>query len=617
IIAANDQLLNFTGIAPQATLGVWRIFGCDGSTSNDLVIKALISAYEAGCDIINLSLGTPSNWADDPTSIVANRVSERGVVVVAAAGNEGNDGAFYISAPGTGVNTISVASTDNSYTYALSTSTSFFIEGTLVAYTLDETLNDACQDTLPDQDLNDRIVLIQRGSCVLDEKVQKAQEYGAKAVILYDNQPKNIFRAMIDSQDVPVISISMESGAFIKEQLKELDQLEIVSAMVLIPQGILTTNQISPFSSIGPLYDMGPKPDLAGPGGFIFSTLPLSDGGYGILSGTSMASPYVAGAIALFMEAHGKNIPPAFIKEHFQNYAQPVLQDSFYDTPVRQGAGLIQVFDTISQLIHVTPGQISFNDTANLQPQILTIHNPSQKTIQIGISHEPSLSLAPFLEWDQHFIAISPSKATAEPVLAELEFSKTQITLLGGQSSQVAIHVVQVEGEPLPIYGGYIQIQPDLGKPVHVPYLGVWGSLAEAPIFATGFPQIGDEVNRFGKKAQEYVIDKQNATLSEISILYRLLTGTAHLKTEVLDSAMNLIGTASDDQFVPRNTLSGYVFIDRWNATMIPLGKHSIGDLKPLPHGSYYLRWKALKLLSDPLDEESWETQLSPLILVQ
>lgn len=75
------------------------MFGCDGATSNDLVIKALIDAHEAGkelrlftlwnaskilktigCDIINLSLGSSSNWADDPTSLVANRISEQGSI---------------------------------------------------------------------------------------------------------------------------------------------------------------------------------------------------------------------------------------------------------------------------------------------------------------------------------------------------------------------------------------------------------------------------------------------------------------------------------------------------------------------------------------------------------
>ncbi len=43
----------------------------------------------------------------------------------------------------------------------------------------------------------------------------------------------------------------------------------------------------------------GPAVDVAAPGGCIYSTFPLEEGGYGTISGTSMASPHVAGALAL------------------------------------------------------------------------------------------------------------------------------------------------------------------------------------------------------------------------------------------------------------------------------------------------------------------------------
>ncbi|EIE91601.1 hypothetical protein RO3G_16312 [Rhizopus delemar RA 99-880] len=604
VIAANDEFLNFTGIAPQVTLGAWRIFGCDGSTSNDLVIKALISAHEAGCDIINLSLGTPSNWADDPTSIVANRVSEKGSIVIAAAGNEGNDGAFYISAPGSGTSTVSVASTDNAYVltrafqtkngenypYMLSTSTSSFLEGKLVAYTENTSLNDACDGTVPDRSIKGHIVLVQTGKCTLDEKISTVQKLGASAVVVYDNQSEMSFRPRTYNANIPIISISMNAGEAIKKQLNEIesykDGIEIVSKMVLTPQKLSTSNQVSLFSSVGPLYDVSLKPDIAGPGGFIFSTLPLVDGGYGVLSGTSMAAPFVTGAFALFLEAQGKSRSHTFIKEHFQNYAQPIMQGSLFDNPARQGAGLIQVFDAINQPIHISPGHISFNDTNNIKTQTLTISNPSKETVSFEISHEAGLSLAPFFARNQHFIPLSPSKSTAEHITANLELSPTNITLAPG----------------------------------------VQGSLSEAPIFAAGFPRViaGSELHAISKIKgdndeikQTLLIDRSNKSSSEISILYRLLTGTARIKTEVLDENLQMIGTASDDRFVPRNTLDGYIFIDRWNATVVPLGSDNISDLQPLSNGSYYLRWKALKLLSDPSSEGSWETQLSPLILVQ
>lgn len=38
-------------------LKMYRVFGCKGSTGNDIIIKALLKAYDDGCDIISLSLG--------------------------------------------------------------------------------------------------------------------------------------------------------------------------------------------------------------------------------------------------------------------------------------------------------------------------------------------------------------------------------------------------------------------------------------------------------------------------------------------------------------------------------------------------------------------------------
>ena len=69
-------------------------------------------AYEDGMDVVNLSLGD-LGWPDSPSSILADVLTLKGMIVIAAAGNEGEKGIFEVGAPSLGKNVISVASTDN------------------------------------------------------------------------------------------------------------------------------------------------------------------------------------------------------------------------------------------------------------------------------------------------------------------------------------------------------------------------------------------------------------------------------------------------------------------------------------------------------------------------
>ena len=70
---------NFTSVAPGATLGMWRIFGCAGTTSGDIIVEAMLDAYDAGVDIINMSLGSVNGWSESPTSVVAARIAADGI----------------------------------------------------------------------------------------------------------------------------------------------------------------------------------------------------------------------------------------------------------------------------------------------------------------------------------------------------------------------------------------------------------------------------------------------------------------------------------------------------------------------------------------------------------
>lgn len=73
---------NFEGVAPGASLGMWRVFSCDGeSTTDEVLLDALIMAYEAGVHIISMSIGSILPFSDDsvPLVKVVNQITAAGV----------------------------------------------------------------------------------------------------------------------------------------------------------------------------------------------------------------------------------------------------------------------------------------------------------------------------------------------------------------------------------------------------------------------------------------------------------------------------------------------------------------------------------------------------------
>jgi len=79
IIGADLNLFNFTGVAPNATLGMWKVFGCMGQVRNDILIAAFNMAYEAGVDLISSSISGNSGWTEDPLDVAVQRIAEKGI----------------------------------------------------------------------------------------------------------------------------------------------------------------------------------------------------------------------------------------------------------------------------------------------------------------------------------------------------------------------------------------------------------------------------------------------------------------------------------------------------------------------------------------------------------
>lgn len=290
------------------------------------------------------------------------------------------------------------------------------------------------------------------------------------------------------------------------------------------------------------------------------------------------------------------------------------------------------MLDTISQPVHVSPGSISFNDTTNIRPQMLKITNPSNNTVKYKVNHLPSLAISPYNTTLQGYAPLNPPQYASNMVKAEIELSFTEITLKAGESADLNLIVKRVgsnhRDQPYPIYGGYIQFEPvdnSVLKSIQVPYVGVQGSLAELPIFDATFPRLmlTESTRLFETDVEDesitgFVIDRSNFESSFVTSVFRLLTGTPHIITEVLDASLTPIGVFSEDHYLSRNTMQefNYVFAQRWNGTVTSTGNSIISDAVALKSGFYFLRWKALKLMSDASRPESWFTEISPPILI-
>jgi subtilisin family serine protease len=100
------------GVAYRAKLYAYRVFGCKGFTTEDLLVDAMLLAYTQGADVINLSIGGADGWTDSTASAVASRIAKMGKVLSIAAGNNGGIGSWYTSNPGGGLDVICVGSID-------------------------------------------------------------------------------------------------------------------------------------------------------------------------------------------------------------------------------------------------------------------------------------------------------------------------------------------------------------------------------------------------------------------------------------------------------------------------------------------------------------------------
>ncbi|MBE5751506.1 MAG: hypothetical protein E7357_03750 [Clostridiales bacterium] len=145
------------------------------------------------------------------------------------------------------------------------------------------------------------IALVKRGDSTFQEKVQLAKRMGADAIIVYNNVAGLIRMNLGEIEEdmrIPAVSIDMDAGNALIDALRDekgnLPSLAV--GKIKICRDTSAGPFMSEFSSWGPTHDLKLKPEITAHGGEITSTVP---GGYGEQSGTSMASPNMAGVMSI------------------------------------------------------------------------------------------------------------------------------------------------------------------------------------------------------------------------------------------------------------------------------------------------------------------------------
>ncbi|POS69625.1 serine endopeptidase [Diaporthe helianthi] len=593
IIAGNHSEVGFKGVAPDATLEMYRCTGCTNQPLNsEVVMKAALMAHSRGVDVISASLILEEGaYADDPLTEVLSRIAQQGrTVVVFAAGNWGWSGTFSVAAPAaaSGILVVGAVNAQKIHSYAAraryeilgdcsssSTSSSSpsspcveqsgqveefawspappsrFPESLpLRAVTLNASVeDDACSPSSlpsPRHSLQGVVVLVRRGGCVFADKMQTIKAAGAEYALIYDDTPEKDEDgpwSLVNADNVfhmrGVGFVSATTGKRLVDLLRSGREvlMKMDSNFTLAPYisaAVPNTSppgQIAPRGTWGPDGEMNLIPSILAPGIGIMSSFPRSWGGYNVLSGTSMSTPYVAGCVALIRHVH-PNMKAADIVRRLMSTARPLnfhdgVEGREYDflaPPYKQGAGLVDCLAAATTTTEVSSSNLALGDAeffkAEQQVQLI---NTGETEAVYQVSHVPASSVDSLSENRGRIV---PMTLAYTDNVASDEFLETLrpeqhvglrieppspqfIRLPPG--TEAAMHLTfDISGftsERCPLYGGFVDMKQvedtamegrrDNDRPttlahLTVPYAGVACRLRDVPVLR---PQSINPVN--------------------------------------------------------------------------------------------------------------------------
>lgn len=637
-VGANGYL---KGVAPECQILGMKVFSNDpkmASTWGDIYIKAIDDAIALGADAMNMSLGSPAGFqvGDDPEQEAIARAVENGVFMALAAGNEGWIGQGYdsklrpenpdmgvVGAPGIAAESLSVASLENTQmNYIVATA---YADGQAL---LDFPYNDGSTshpftevfDGLVEAvyvqtgepqyyegiDMKGKIALVNRTGGFYYEKICLAAEAAGAAGVLVKPNPNHPDLTGINFGDhkpnIPFASLRHVDGEKLVKLAEEHQNVafEFSGKKDFFPN--LNAGRMSSFSSwgISPNFDL--KPEITAPGGQIYST--YNDDNYGMMSGTSMATPHVAGGAALILQRIGKEFPEmngaekiVFAKNILMSTAKPHISkeginDKYdlgnYTSPRQQGAGVMDLYaaaGTNAIVVDSKTGlsKVLMKRVGEYSDFKITIQNFGDEDITYDLSGQINtdgvLGGEKFMEPFQ--IIDEDTEERLNP-----EFSSRSITVKAHSEEHVTVgidlrHAMTLEGKTLDetfengaFVEGFVVLEPsDDNQPMlSIPYVGFYGDWDAQPAidpFKEGFYGITGVYDvDFNDMIDEFAPDGSGKA-KEARIAISFMRNIRNYEVNILNAQHEKVKALDFGEYIPKSHYGGkmkyaYRALDTW-----------------------------------------------------
>ncbi|PFH87760.1 Ig-like domain-containing protein [Bacillus sp. AFS088145] len=716
------------GVAPEAQLIAEKVFSDyeQGAFTED-IIKGIDHASALGADVINMSLGSSSSFdtrdPNEPMGIAIRNATDEGHVVVVAAGNASNaysdrNGGMgqkiipgqtpdlnKIGNPGVYPDSFTVAAANNivtSHKYTFTSSDALTAGGTVGSFDgegLDDwhwngdvnktysvvSLGATKLGQIADYaelDVTGKVVLIQRGTLSLTEKVLNAQKQGAAGVIIYNQPGKAPIDNPVGFGTIPYTFISNDAGVKLEDAYSKLNPAgpgigiggplssRTLAANAPNPLTLKITNdklgsgfqesnagEPTDFTSWGTTSDLLLKPEIMAPGHAIYSSVRESadrHDTYETEDGTSMAAPYVTGAVADVMQGLlAKGFQPGtrafaqLTKNIIMNTAIPAKRDFINDKnpanrldymteyqPRRQGAGMIRPDLALKTPVVLTnkdgTGSISLKEIGNTSNFTITAQNLTDKAVTYKVNGTVMTD-----------VLNDKTKVHSDNIRsrylddAKLAFDQNEITIPANSVQRVNVTLsLPTSTMKNTFIEGYVYLTPtDSTLPtLNVPYNGFYGKWDEPSVIDTKDTNVwsatglgtqlgvmgGGSIYTFAQlwgapttPAEIALGDKFYAINDQVIPvpIVSLLRNARNLKIDVVDKEHNLVTNIANENWSTKTDVYGGGIPSKVSYDWIwPAWNEAV----PVKDGQYYF---AITATADAPNAQPQKTVYMPVYL--